>query len=256
MPTSRHFRRGIYLMPTLFTLGNLFCGYSSVVQAAQGSLELAAALIVIAAVLDGLDGRLARLTGTTSDFGLEFDSLADVISFGAAPAVLAQTWALQSIGRGGRIGWAVAFLYLVCAATRLARYNVQSATGDKRHFVGLPSPMGACAVASVVYAFPDPPPAPWAGLAAAAGVVAVAFLMVSRFRYRSFREIDLRSRRSYRWVFPLAAVLVAVWAHPEIALLTLGACYLVSAPLAWLRERLTGRTQPGSTDAHHEPILR
>jgi CDP-diacylglycerol--serine O-phosphatidyltransferase len=256
MPTSRHFRRGIYLMPTLFTLGNLFCGYSSVLQASQGGLELGAALVIIAAVLDGLDGRIARLSGTTSDFGLEFDSLADVVSFGVAPAVLVHHWALQSIGRGGRIGWAVAFLYLVCAATRLARYNIQSATGDKRHFVGLPSPMGACAVASVVYAFPDPPPARWIGTTAAAGVAAVAFLMVSRFRYRSFREIDLKSRRSYRWVLPLAAVLVAVAVHPETALLVLGACYLLSAPAMWLRERLTGRAHPGSADAHHEPILR
>ena len=140
MPRSRHLRRGIYLLPTLFTVGNLFFGYSSVVQSSAGRLELAALSIVLAAVLDGLDGRIARLTGTTSAFGIEFDSLADIVSFGIAPALLAYHWALGP----GRVGWALTFLYVVSAATRLARYNIQPPSMDKRYFVGLPSPMAGC----------------------------------------------------------------------------------------------------------------
>jgi CDP-diacylglycerol---serine O-phosphatidyltransferase len=264
MPGSRHFRRGFYLMPTLFTLGNMFCGFSSVVQTSLGGLELAAALIIIAAVLDGMDGRIARLTGTTSAFGLEFDSLADIVSFGMAPAMLAHRWALEAIGPGGRIGWALAFLYLVCAATRLARYNIQSASGDKRHFVGLPSPMGGSMLASVVYAFPERPDTRWVEVTAAIGVVAIAVLMVSRFRYRSFREIDLRSRRSYRWILPIAALLVAVVVHPASALLSLAAIYLASAPIAYAWNRLSGRGTPAgpSPESRHaaevvdEPALR
>jgi CDP-diacylglycerol--serine O-phosphatidyltransferase len=231
MRKSRPIRRGIYLIPTLFTLGNLFCGYASLVQSSGGNLELASMLIIVAAVLDGLDGRIARLTGTTSDFGLEFDSLADVVSFGVAPAILAYHWALLP---GGRLGWSLAFLYVVCAAMRLARFNLKSMVHDKRFFVGLPSPMAGCMVACLAFAFPEPRRGAWLVAPAALFVFSVAVLMVSRLRYRSFKEIDLRNRRSYIYVLPMAAIVVAVFLHPEGVLLVLCSAYLLSAPLSFV----------------------
>src|SRR5689334_4533346 len=139
-PTQR-FRRGVYLLPSLLTLGNMFCGYACIIYAMRGEFETAAPFIGFAVVLDMLDGRIARLTGTASDFGLQFDSLADVISFGVAPAVLSFSWGLQPLGR---LGWAAGFLFVTAAAMRLARFNIQAAGGgDKRYFVGMPSPAAA-----------------------------------------------------------------------------------------------------------------
>jgi len=224
-------RRGIYLLPTCFTIGNLFCGFFSLVQSSRGAFKQAALLIVVAGILDGLDGRIARLTGTTSDFGLEFDSLADITSFGIAPAFLAYQWALLPLHR---IGWLVAFLYLVCAATRLARFNLQHRTGDKRFFAGLPSPAAAGVVACVAFAFPDRSRAAWPSGLLAIVLVGCALLMVSRIRYRSFTEFDLRNRRSYIYVLPLAAILVLIAYGQEYSLLVFSWLYLASGPLGAL----------------------
>lgn len=249
MAGSRHLRRGIYLLPTLFTVGNLFCGYSSIVLAATGAIAQAAVLIVVAGVLDGLDGRVARLTGTTSDFGVEFDSLADIVSFGVAPAILAYHWALRPLGR---VGWTVAFIFVVCAAMRLARFNIQTGRGDKRFFAGLPSPPAAGVLACIAFAFPAGPladPVRWKLVLAAIMVVTVALLMVSRFRYRSFKDFDLRNRRSYIYVLPLAAMLIAVAVNPRVSLLSFAALYVISAPLAYaygLIRRRFRRKQQGT----------
>src|ERR671925_299818 len=144
-PPRRRFRRGVYLLPSLLTLGNMFCGYACIVYSMRGEFETAALFIGYAIVLDMLDGRIARLTGATSDFGLQFDSLADVISFGLAPAILSFSWGLSSLGR---LGWAAGFLFVTGAAMRLARFNIQApGGGDKRDFVGMPSP-GASALPS------------------------------------------------------------------------------------------------------------
>jgi CDP-diacylglycerol---serine O-phosphatidyltransferase len=231
MRESRRPRRGTYLLPTCFTVGNLFCGFFGLVESARGRFETAGILIIVAAVLDGLDGRIARLTGTTSEFGLQFDSLADVVSFGVTPAFLAYRWALVPFHR---IGWMIAFLYVVCAATRLARFNLRRGAVDKRYFIGLPSPPAAAVLASVAYAFPAPPESRAISAALAALTTAVAVLMVTRLRYRSFKDFDLRNRRSYLVVLPIAAALVAVLTHPKGALLTLAAVYLVSGPTAYL----------------------
>jgi CDP-diacylglycerol--serine O-phosphatidyltransferase len=241
MRENRRLRRGIYLLPTCFTVGNLFCGFFSLVESSRGGFELAALLIIVAGILDGLDGRIARLTGTSSEFGLEFDSLADVVSFGVAPAFLAYRWALSPLDR---IGWLIAFLFVICAATRLARFNIQHAASDKRHFVGLPSPPAAAVLASVAFAFPAPPPIRAVTAALAVLVTAVALLMVSRLRYRSFKDFDLRNRRSYIAVLPIAVALVAVLTHPKGAILTLAVAYLLSGPGAYLWglvQRLLGR---------------
>jgi CDP-diacylglycerol--serine O-phosphatidyltransferase len=249
MRETRKLRRGIYLMPTLFTVGNMFCGFASIVQASLGNLELAAALIVLAAVLDGLDGRIARLTGTSSPFGLEFDSLADVVSFGIAPAVLAFHWGLHP----GRIGWSMAFLYVVCTAMRLARFNIQPPALDKRFFVGLPSPMAAFVLAGIAYAFPELPADTGFGIAVAGLMFLLAVLMVSRVRYRSFREIDLRNRRSYVWVLPIGAVLGAVALHPPTFLLVLCSAYLFSGPVHFLWGRAVGRSRDPRAGGEHAP---
>ena len=148
----RRFRRGVYLLPSLLTLGNLFCGYACIVYAMRGELEKAAPLIGVAIVVDMLDGRVARMTGSTSQFGVEFDSLADVISFGMAPAILSFSWGLQPLGR---LGWAVGFLFVAAAALRLARFNIQAGSVDKRYFVGMPSPAAAAIPAATVFAYPD-----------------------------------------------------------------------------------------------------
>jgi CDP-diacylglycerol--serine O-phosphatidyltransferase len=144
---SRGIRRGVSLLPSLFTLANLFCGWACVVYAMQGQLETAAPFIGVALVLDMLDGRIARMTGTTSEFGLQLDSLADVVSFGMAPAVLAYAWGLAPLGR---LGWAVGFLFVTAAALRLARFNIQRNT-DKRYFVGLASPAAGALIAATVF---------------------------------------------------------------------------------------------------------
>jgi CDP-diacylglycerol--serine O-phosphatidyltransferase len=241
MHESRRLRRGIYLLPTCFTVGNLFCGFFAVVESSRGGFELAAILIILASILDGLDGRIARLTGTTSEFGVQFDSLADVVSFGVAPAFLVYRWALAPLGR---VGWLIAFLYVICAATRLARFNIQHAISDKRHFVGFPSPPAAAVLASVAFAFPELPEVRVIPAALAVLTTAVALLMVSRLRYRSFKDFDLRNRRSHVAVLPIAVVLVAVLTHPKGAILTLAFVYLLSGPVAYiwgLVQRLLGR---------------
>ncbi len=230
MAGRRKLRRGIYLLPTSLTTGNLCCGFFSLIEASRGRYELAALLIIAASVLDGLDGRIARLTGTTSEFGVEFDSLADISSFGIAPAFLAYQWALQPFHR---IGWLIAFLFVACAATRLARFNIQHGSSDRRYFAGLPSPAAAGAVASVAFAFPEPPSQLGASVLVGTLVAVAALLMVSRIRYRSFKGFDLRSPRSYLSVIAIVFVLVAVLVHPRSIMLIVGA-YVLWGPLAWM----------------------
>jgi CDP-diacylglycerol--serine O-phosphatidyltransferase len=247
MPTSeagrppKRFRRGAAILPSLFTTGNLFLGFWSIIRAIHAEYELAAPLIFWAIVLDMLDGRIARMTGTTSEFGGELDSLADLISFGVAPALLAYSWAFAPVPRAG---WLAAFLFLCCGALRLARFNVQRHSLDGRFFVGLPIPAAAGQVAAVVALLPAPlteRPAAMAGLAA---VVALAFLMVSTFRYRSFKGVDLKSRRSYVSVVGIAVALVVLFLHTEGVLVTLTTLYVLSGPSAYLFGLLRRRGAP------------
>ena len=146
-------RRGMFLLPSMLTVANLFCGYACLVYTLRGEFSTAAPFIGIALVLDSLDGRIARLMNATSAFGVEFDSLADIVSFGVAPAILVCAWGLTPFGQ---LGWAAGFLYVVAAGTRLARFNIQRGTVDKRYFVGMPSPSAACVLAATVFAFPTP----------------------------------------------------------------------------------------------------
>jgi CDP-diacylglycerol--serine O-phosphatidyltransferase len=223
----RRFRRGVSLLPSLFTMGNMFCGYACIVYAMRGAFETAAPFIGFAIVLDMLDGRIARLTGTTSDFGVEFDSLADVISFGVAPAILSFAWGLSPLGR---LGWAAGFLFVSAAAMRLARFNIQGAGGgDRRYFVGMPSPAAAAVPAATVFAYPMGLQDYQSALPALAMVVIPAVLMVSTIRFRSFKTIDLQVRRPYPVLLLLAGALVAITTHPRFVLVALAYTYLASA---------------------------
>jgi CDP-diacylglycerol---serine O-phosphatidyltransferase len=231
-------RRGVYLLPSLFTLGNMFCGYLCILYSIRGELEMAAPFIGVAVVLDMLDGRIARMTGTASAFGVEFDSMADVISFGIAPAVMTFQWGLQPLQR---LGWAAGFIYLSAAAIRLARFNIQTATGDKRYFVGMPSPAAAGIPAATIYFYPERLTDPRLALAAFALMVVPAVLMVSTIKFNSFKAIDTTQRKPYKVLVLLALLLAVIQLHPSIVLIVLAYTYmasgLVSALWAKVRRR-------------------
>jgi CDP-diacylglycerol--serine O-phosphatidyltransferase len=232
----RRFRRGVYLLPSMFTMGNLFCGYACIVHAMRGEFVTAAPFIGFAIVVDMLDGRIARMTGTTSAFGVEFDSLADIISFGVAPAILTFAWGLQPLGR---LGWAAGFLFLASAAVRLARFNIQAGSHDKRYFVGMPSPAAAGVLAATVFAYPSGFQSYAEALPVLAMIVVPALLMVSTVRFRSFKNLDLHSRQKYPVLLLVALGLVLLAARPELVLVALAYGYLgmTLVETAWHRLR-------------------
>ena len=237
----QRFRRGVYLIPSLFTVANLFCGYACVVYATRSEFETAALFIGVAMILDTMDGFLARLTNSSTAFGVELDSLADVVSFGLAPAILAFTWGLWPLKR---LGWAVGFLFVTAAAMRLARFNVQSTTAivsDKRYFVGMPSPAAAAVIAATVYLYPYGLQDRETALPALAMVLIPALLMVSTIRFRSVKAIDVGWRRSYFALFLGAVALALIAAHPRIALVVLSYAYVVGALATWAFQRLRRR---------------
>jgi CDP-diacylglycerol--serine O-phosphatidyltransferase len=244
------FRRGVYLVPSLFTVANLFCGYACVVYSTRSDFDTAALLIGIAMILDTLDGFFARLTNSTSAFGVELDSLADVVSFGLAPAILAFTWGLWPLQR---LGWAAGFLFVAAAAMRLARFNVQSATttasGDKRYFVGMPSPAAASVIASTVFWYPGGLHQPETAVPALAMVLVPAFLMVSTMRFRSVKAIDVGWQRSYFILFLAAVALALIASHPRLALVVLSYTYVVGALGAWVYSRIRRRPHGGVDEA-------
>jgi CDP-diacylglycerol--serine O-phosphatidyltransferase len=191
----------------------------------NGEFELAAIMIFSAALVDGLDGRIARLTRSTSDFGIEFDSLADIISFGIAPSFLAYLWGLAPLKR---IGWLVAFLYVVSVAMRLARFNLQRAFADKRYFIGMPAPASAITISSCVFFFTARITERAPAILLASLTLLLSVLVISKMRYRSFKDIDLRSRKSYLYIFLFAIGFVAVAIEPKIVVFALSLTYLVS----------------------------
>jgi CDP-diacylglycerol--serine O-phosphatidyltransferase len=227
----RRFRRGASILPSLFTTGNLFLGFWAIVRTLHGQYAEAAPLIFWAILLDVLDGRIARMTGTTSEFGAELDSLADVVSFGVAPALLAYSWGFATLPR---VGWLVAFLFVVCGALRLARFNVQKTVVDGRYFVGLPIPAAAAAVAALVNVTPSPLEEKVHAVMGLSLLIVLSFLMVSTFRYWSFKKVDLKSRRSYVNVVGIAVLLVVFNMHPDWALLALATFFWLSGPLVYL----------------------
>jgi len=252
-PRRLRLRRGVYLLPSLLTMGNMFCGYACVVYAMRGEYETAAPFIGFAVILDMLDGRIARMTGTTSAFGVEFDSLADVISFGVAPAILSFAWGLSPLGR---LGWAAGFLFVAAAAMRLARFNIQSGGGDKRYFVGLPSPAAAAIPASTVYAWPYGLYDYRAALPAIAMVIVPAALMVSTIRFRSFKTLESQTRRPYTVLIFVAAAIMAIATHPRSMLVVISYSYLASAFIGLAITRLRhrgGRAAPNAAPTAIDP---
>ena len=238
---TRRFQRGVYLLPGLFTVANMFCGWASIVYAMRGEYGTAAPLIGFAMVLDMLDGRIARLTGATSDFGEQFDSLADVISFGVAPATLVFAWGMEPLGR---LGWAVAFLYVTATAMRLARFNIQHAgAGDKRYFVGLPSPPAAGVLAATVFAYPGGLEGTQVALLALLVVLAPAALMVSRIRYRSIKTVIPEGRRSSLSLLVIAGAIAAIAVHPQGVLFAMAYLYLASGFIGIAMTKLRRRRQ-------------
>jgi CDP-diacylglycerol--serine O-phosphatidyltransferase len=231
-------RRGAYLLPSVFTIGNILLGFYAVVRGFRGDFERAALLVFAAAFLDALDGRIARLTGTDSAFGREYDSLADVLTFGATPALLAYFWGLHDLGR---VGWLVPVFFVVCTATRLARFNVQARIPEGRDFVGLPAPAAAGALCSLLFFAPDSEWRSWMASLLLLALLLLGMLMVSTFRYRSFKQLDLRRRWSYRLLLPLAALILVVTYHPPAFFLALAVLYTASGPLGWLLQRPRSR---------------
>ena len=250
----RGIRRGAYLLPSLFTVGTLACGYFAILSTLRGAQMVAAGVgsglalmafdnaskaIGWAILFDGLDGRIARLTNTASPFGREFDSLADVVAFGLAPAVLAYVWGVrgvdalagtQLIPHLPQVAWIVTFAYVICGAARLARFNIDTLkpASDRRFFVGLPIPAAAGVVAAVVH-WQKQPVGTWevaAGWLVAVGIL--AFLMVSRMRYYSFKTLDLRKRRSYLVIILIGLIIWGVFFYSEPVLLALALTYALS----------------------------
>jgi CDP-diacylglycerol--serine O-phosphatidyltransferase len=224
--------RGIYVLPNLITSGSLFAGFYSVASTYNGQFEKAAAAIIAGAVLDGLDGRVARMTRTTTKFGVEYDSLADLVTFGVAPAFLVYGWALSQFGRWG---WLAAFLFLICGALRLARFNVQVNTVEKGKFNGLPIPAAATFVASIILLFY------YLGgsgnfkhIALLLAIYVLAFLMVSTVKYNSFKDLEAFRRRPFNTlvVFIFLALLLA--AEPQVMIFLFTAGYVVSGPIGEL----------------------
>jgi CDP-diacylglycerol--serine O-phosphatidyltransferase len=239
------FRRGVFILPSLFTVANLFCGYACVVYSTRSDFDTAALFIGIAMILDTLDGFFARLTNSSSAFGVELDSLADMVSFGLAPAILAFTWGLWPLQR---LGWAAGFLFVTAAAMRLARFNVQTsttgATSDKRYFVGMPSPAAASVIASTVLWYPQGLHLRETATPALAMVLVPAFLMVSTIRFRSVKAIDVGWRRSYFVLFLAAVALALIASHPRLALVVLSYAYVVAALGVWVYGKIHRRPHP------------
>jgi CDP-diacylglycerol---serine O-phosphatidyltransferase len=266
-PRSRRFRRGIYLLPSLFTSLNMALGYYALYHAVQGSAaepwhyDNAAKAIGFAIIFDGLDGRIARMTNTTSDFGREFDSLADVVTFGIAPAFLAWLWGFRLLGplnggglveRIGQMGAIATFAFLLAGASRLARFNIQvnpqpSNPGrpGKKYFVGMPIPAGAGVVAAIVH-FTDGAPVTtwWMGLIWAALVFVTSYLMISTWRFYSFKDLDFRSRHPFSMVVVIGIVIACVRYFSEYFLFFLALVYMLSGVIARLMYILRRRGTP------------
>ena len=212
----------IYLLPNLVTTGNIFFGFYAVIHALKGEFVNSAYAIVAAAIFDLMDGRLARLTRSTSKFGAEYDSLCDLISFGMAPSIVLYLWALQPFGR---LGWLACFFYVTCGALRLARFNVQAHVVEKAYFQGLPIPMAAGIVASSVLAFRDLDMEPSGHIGILAMTFLLAFVMVSTFRYRSFKDLDLKERLPFKYLVIGVGIIFLVALRPEVNLFLLFLTY-------------------------------
>ncbi|MBW1979728.1 MAG: CDP-diacylglycerol--serine O-phosphatidyltransferase [Deltaproteobacteria bacterium] len=242
---ERQVKRGIYVLPNLFTTANLFCGFYGIVAAINHDFKLAAIAILVSCLFDILDGKVARYTGSNSRFGLEYDSLADLVAFGVTPAVLVYLWALQPFGR---LGWGAAFVFVACGALRLARFNVQANKVSKKYFVGLPIPGAACMVATTVLLFYRlGGSGPTKHFLLLAMTYLLGFLMVSSIPFNSFKELDSFQQMPFRTLVLVILLLSVVAAQPAIMLFTLMSLYLISGPASYVRRLFKARRQSPAT---------
>jgi CDP-diacylglycerol--serine O-phosphatidyltransferase len=239
-------RKGIYILPNLFTTGNLFCGFWAIISVFQEKFLYAAVAILLASIFDMLDGKVARLSGATSKFGIQYDSLADLVSFGIAPALLAFSWALRPYGK---FGWLAAFLFVVCGALRLARFNVQSTSGEVKHFKGLPIPAAAMMIALTILLYLRLIETGWVkDIVILVMIYVLAFLMVSNIRYFSFKELNLAKRKPFSiFIFVILSMIVIVM-EPVIVLFAFVFLYVFSGPvsmlMAWQKKRALKKIEP------------
>ena len=239
-------RRGVYILPNLFTTGNLFCGFWAIISVFQEKFFFAAVAILLASAFDILDGKVARLSGATSKFGVQYDSLADLVSFGIAPAVLAFSWALRPYGR---FGWLAAFLFVVCGALRLARFNVQSTSGEIKYFKGLPIPAAASMIALTILLYLRLIETGWVkDIIILIMIWVLAFLMVSNIRYFSLKELDLSKRKPFSlFIFVILSMIVIIM-EPTLMLFGFVLLYVFSGPvnmlLAWHKKKVLRRMEP------------
>ena len=226
--------RGIYILPNLFTTMNIFCGFYAVIAAVNGAANAAAIAILVAAIFDALDGKIARATHTTSRFGVEYDSLADLISFGLAPGLLIYLWALKPLGR---LGWLAAFLFMVCGALRLARFNTQVDSVKSDYFFGLPIPEAAGMLAATVMLHHR------LGIGTSANKILIlmliyilSFLMVSSIKFHSFKKPELFKKMNFNYLVAAVLIMIFIAAQPAIALFSIGLAYIMSGPFGFLRK--------------------
>ena len=235
-------RKGIYLLPNLLTTGAMFCGFYAIVAGMHAKFEVAAVAVFIAMILDGLDGRVARMTNTQSEFGAEYDSLSDLISFGLAPALVMYQWSLvhmQSMGAAwGKAGWMAAFIYVACAALRLARFNTQIGTVDKRYFVGLPSPASAGIMVGMVWVIND------LGIQGSAAQVPAflmtmfaGLLMVSNVSFYSFKDLDFKNKVPFLAILVIVLVFALTTIDPPKVLFAVFMAYSLSGPIIWVTRK-------------------
>lgn len=238
--------KGVYLLPNLFTTAGLFAGFYAIIAAVDGNFANAAIAIFVAMIMDGLDGRVARMTKTESEFGAEYDSMADMVSFGIAPALVIHQWALTS---WGKIGWLGAFVFAACAALRLARFNTQLGSSDKRYFQGLASPAAAALIAGFVWLGAD---FGWEGtdkrLLAIIVSVSAGILMVTNIRYHSFKDIDLRGKVPFIVIVGLMVAFAVIYLHPPVVLFTGFFIYAVSGPVMALVKFKKPRSKEDNSD--------
>lgn len=239
-------RRGIYILPNLFTTGNLFCGFWAIISVFQEKFFYSAVAILLACAFDILDGKVARLSGATSKFGVQYDSLADLVSFGIAPALLAFSWALRPYGK---FGWLAAFLFVVCGALRLARFNVQSASGEVKYFKGLPIPAAASMIALTILLYLRLIETNWVkDIVILVMIYILAFLMVSNIKYLSFKELDLAKRKPFSiFIFVILSMIVIIM-EPTLVLFVFILAYVFSGPVnmirAWRKRRVLRKLEP------------
>jgi CDP-diacylglycerol--serine O-phosphatidyltransferase len=256
--------RSLSIIPSLFTIGNIFCGYYSIVSTLRGNWDTAAVLIGIGYILDGLDGRIAWLTNTASDFGVQLDSIADIVTFGVAPAILAFHWGFgANAGLEGtvanhvyQLGSIASFAFVVCGALRLARFNVTAQkphdSGAKRYFVGLPIPAGAGMIAAVVHFFKTPTLLIGSALLWGLLILLVAFLMISTVRYWSFKEFDINKSKPSLALFCTAMLIFLIIFYSEIVLLVMAVIYVSSGLVAKLAQTVR-RFLPSDVRTSSEP---